>query len=329
MPQRESIDRRKFLTKGTQAALVGLSGGLLAGCASRSGTSPGTGQGVGGIRMASAPEGVDLVVAEGGQIKATVKAAIQGFGGIEKFVHKGDRVVLSPNIAFARMPEQASCTHPDVIRAVINLCEEAGAAKVTVLDYTLDNANAAFDINGAAQAVAGTKATLISPDNEPLYQEVSLPSGSIHGKYNIRLQIPKEILRSNVFIPIPVVKDHEAATVSLSMKKLMGCIWDRRSYHRTELHPLIAELAAALRPTLIIADATRALQTHGPKGPGEVTRPNQIVVGTMPVSVDSFCCKYLTVKQVKPKDVPHIVLGAQRGLGEMDVTKLRVKEVTV
>jgi len=125
-----------------------------------------------------------------------------------------------------------------------------------------------------------------------------------------------------------VAKDHEAATVSFSMKKGMGLTWLRQPYHR-HLHECITEMNDILRPSLIVMDATRSLQTRGPKGPGEVTHPHQVVVGVDPVTVDAWSCRYLTVKGIKPEDVPHLVLGARAGLGTLDPDKnARINEVT-
>jgi uncharacterized protein (DUF362 family) len=140
-------------------------------------------------------------------------------------------------------------------------------------------------------------------------------------------KLPREILEADSFICIPIVKDHEAATITISMKKLMGNIWNRKDYHRYGLHDCIAELNMALRPTLIVADATRVLQTRGPKGPGEVTVPNKIVAGTNPVSVDSYCTQFLTVKGVTPDQVNHLRIASELGRGELDWDKLKIKEL--
>jgi uncharacterized protein (DUF362 family) len=293
------------------------------------------------IRKGEKPEGLDLAVVEGTprDYAAITERAINEFGGIEKFVKKGDKVVLSPNMGWMRTPEQAAATHPDVLRKVVQLCERAGASKITCIDYTLDDWKMAFDICGAKEAIKGTMATLLSPTEVQMYKDVHIPSfvpkklfdgtdyDGIHHNNQIYQKFPREIVECDAFICIPIVKDHEAATITISMKKLMGNIWNRKDYHRYGLHDCIAELNMALRPTLVIADATRALQTRGPKGPGEVTIPNKIVVGLDPVAVDSYCTRFLTVKGVTPDQVRHLVLANQLGRGEIDCDKLKIKEL--
>ena len=293
------------------------------------------------MRPAVRPAGIDLVCIEGGprDYAKTTERAIEEFGGIEKFVKKGDNVVLSPNMGWMRTPDQAATTHPDVLRSVIKLCERAGAKRITCIDYTLDDWKLAFDICGAKDAVRGTIATLLSPTDSAEYKDIDIPAfvpktttdgrsyDPRHKFDRIMQQIPRDIMLADCFIVMPVVKDHEAAVITISMKKLMGNIWNRKDYHRYGLHDCIAELNCAVRPTLIVADATRALQTRGPKGPGEVTTPNKVVVGIDPVAVDSYCCQFLTIKGITPDQVPHLMLANKLGRGEVDLNNLKIKEV--
>lgn len=319
------VTRRAFLRQTTGALLAGAGASLgLAGCATK---------GKGGVRKGSAPTfrtvnspPKDIVVAEGKDFAAITRKAIEEFGGLETIIKKGDSVVLSPNMAFARDPSIGACTHPDVIRAVIQLCEQAGAGRIVVLDHVLDPDP--FEANGATQAIKGTKATLISPDREAMYEPIDTPQAKVFAEFGIKDKIARDLLRAEVFIPIPVVKDHEAGKVSLSMKKLMGCNWDRQAYHRADLHRCIADLNLVLKPSLILVDATRALQTRGPKGPGETTQPNKVLVGTDPVALDTYACRFLTVKGIKPTEVPHIVQGQKLGIGTMNLDSLRIAEVT-
>lgn len=327
------VTRRKFLEVAGGAALLGGLYGLTF-VDEESIAQP-------RLRPAPKVEHVDLAVVEGGpkDYAAITERAINELGGIEKFVKKGDRVVLSPNMGWMRTPEQAAATHPDVLRAMVQLCERAGAAKITCIDYTLDDWSMAFETCGANKAVQGTKATLLSPTDMEMYKDVDIPAfvpaktgdgtpyTAIHHTNRIMQKLPREILDADSFICIPIVKDHEAATITISMKKLMGNIWNRKDYHRYGLHDCIAELNMALRPTLILADATRVLQTRGPKGPGEVTTPHQVVAGVDPVAVDSYCTQYLTVKGITPDMVSHLRIATDLGRGEMDWDKLKIKHL--
>jgi uncharacterized protein (DUF362 family) len=296
-----------------------------------------------GIRPAAkaTPTTPDIVCVEGDPTSYgdITERAINELGGIEKFVKKGDKVVITPNMGWMRTPEQAAATHPEVLRRLVQLVERAGASRITCIDYTLDDWKLAFEICGANGAVRGTKAQLLSPTEVTMYKPVDIPTAvprktadgaaydPRHHFNQIEQKLPRDILEADCFIVNPVVKDHEAAVITIAMKKLMGCIWNRKDYHRYGLHDCIAELNLFLKPTLIVTDATRALQTRGPKGPGEVTTPNKVVAGIDPVALDSYCCQFLTVKGVTPDMVNHLVLANSLGRGQIDTTQLNIKEV--
>ncbi len=287
------------------------------------------------------PTTPDIVCVEGNpQTYGDItEKAINELGGIEKFVKKGDKVVITPNMGWMRTPEQAAATHPDVLHRLITLCERAGASRITCIDYTLDDWKLAFEICGANGAVRGTKAHLLSPTEVTMYKAVDIPSAvptrtaegttydPKHHFNQIEQKIPRDIMEADCFIVNPVVKDHEAAVITIAMKKLMGCIWNRKDYHRYGLHDCIAELNMFVKPTLIVTDATRALQTRGPKGPGEVTTPHKVVAGIDPVALDAYCCQFLTVKGITPDAVNHLVLANSLGRGQIDTSQLNVKEV--
>ena len=112
----------------------------------------------------------------------------------------------------------------------------------------------------------------------------------------------------------------------------MGLIWDRNYFHQgTDLHQGIAELATVIRPHLTIMDATRALVTNGPTGPGKVQDLNTIIAGVDPLAVDAYSLtianwnnRSLTVDTVK-----HLAYAADLNVGETDLKKLVVKNVNL
>ena len=65
-------------------------------------------------------------------INAMVKKAIDLIGGIEKFVKKGDVVVIKPNL-FAPFPPPISVDRR-VVGALVALCKVAGAKKTVVIE---------------------------------------------------------------------------------------------------------------------------------------------------------------------------------------------------
>ena len=76
---------------------------------------------------------------------------------MKRFVNAGEVVVVKPNMAWDQPPDMAANAHPDVVRQVVELCLEAGAKQVKVLDYTCDDARRAYATSGIKAAVKPLK----------------------------------------------------------------------------------------------------------------------------------------------------------------------------
>ena len=152
------------------------------------------------------------------------------------------------------------------------------------------------------------------------------------GKVLDRVEVLKDILDNAVLINVPVAKSHSATGVSLGLKGLMGLIWDRESFHsQFNINQGIADLATVIKPQLTILDATRAMASGGPGGPGDVKKPNLIVAGVDPVAVDSYGVGIVPWygQNFKGRQVEHLLIAHQRGLGKIDVEKLKITKGTV
>ncbi len=270
-----------------------------------------------------AKEEYDLAVITGEPAAATQKA-IEALGGISRFVKKGQKVVLKPNMSFANPPDRASTTHPAVVVTVAQACLEAGAQRVVVLDYPLRKGDLCLERSGMLDAFQGLKGVhVLALEEKKFYREIKVPQGKVFD----RVEVMREVLESDVLISIPQAKSHSATGVSLGLKGLMGLIWDRYSFHsKYDIDQAIADLATAIKPQLSILDATRALVSGGPGGPGEVVKPNLIIAGTDPVAVDSYGVSVAPWygQNFKGRQVKHILAAHQRGLGKIDLENLRI-----
>jgi len=303
---RAGVSRRDFLTIASTSLALGFAG--------RS-------------RGASAAAGHDLVVISGDPAAAARKA-VDALGGMSRFVQKGDRVVLKPNMSFASGPDRASNTHPAVVHAVAQMCLEAGAGQVMIVDNPLQSADLCLRRAGVADACKGLKNTYVQMfTDHKFYREIKIPQGKVLD----RVEVLKEVLDSGVLICLPQAKSHSNTGVSMGIKGLMGLIWDRWSFHsKYNINEALADLATVLRPKLTILDATRALTTGGPGGPGEVVKPNLVIAGTDPVAVDAFGVGVAPWygQQFKGRQVEHLLAASQRGLGKIDVDGLNILKAT-
>ncbi len=270
----------------------------------------------------------DLVVARGEKVQA-LRKGLEAFGGIGRFVKAQDRVLLKPNISFASPPSWGATTSPEIIVEVARACLEAGARRVIIADYPLRSPQVCFEKCGLKKAIAELKEVdVLLLTQERFFVETEIKNGVVLKS----TKIAREISKADVIINIPTAKSHSATGVSMGLKGLMGLIWDRASFHqKVDLNQAIADLATIIRPHLTIMDASRALTSGGPGGPGVVKTLNTVVVGTDPVAVDSYTVgltKWYN-KVFLGKNVKHIALAAKMGLGEIDPTKVKIKEIEV
>ncbi len=250
-----------------------------------------------------------MSVAEGKNVKIATRKSIELLGGMRRFVKKGNRVVVKPNIAWNRSPEQAANTHPAVVGEIVKMCLESGAGEVIVIDHTCHDARMTYRKSGIEEAVkeAGGKVRFAKR-----YVKKTIPKG-----YKLKeAEILREVVESDVLINVPVVKVHGGAKVTISMKNLMGVVKDRGKMHRVGLHESITDLSTLIKPDLIVLDAYRILLTRGPQGPGKVKYTYQIIAGTDPVALDAYGTRLLGKR---PEDIGYILMGERRGLGKIIV----------
>ncbi len=79
-------------------------------------------------------------------------------------------------------------------------------------------------------------------------------------------------------------------------------------------------------------DAIRILTTNGPKGPGKTDRPGEVIASTDIVAVDAYGAAYFknpkTGKPYRPEEIRFVKYAYDHGLGEIDLSKVRVKKVS-
>jgi uncharacterized protein (DUF362 family) len=298
---RSGISRRQFLKATAAGVAIGLAGDPF---------------------LLHAAGEVDLAVITGEPAAATRKA-LEAIGGISRFVKKGERVVIKPNMSFAKTPDFAATTHPLVVAAVAQACLEAGAREVLVLDHTLQRAELCLERTGIRDACRNMPGVhVLALQDRKFFQEIRIPLGKVLD----RVEVMKDILDS-ALISVPVAKSHSATGVSLGLKGLMGLIWDRESFHfQFNINQGIADLATVIKPRLTVLDATRAMASGGPGGPGDVKKPNLIIAGADPVAVDSYGVGIVPWygRNFKGRQVEHLLIAHQRGVGKIDVDKLNI-----
>lgn len=304
-----AIDRRTFLKK-TVAVTAGIYGftrlpGWIA--------NP-----VG--ECAAATTAFDLMVTKNGTPAQMARHAIEGLGGIQLFVKKGQKVLVKPNIGWDRRPEQAANTNPEVVAEIVKMCLQAGAAEVTVLDRTCSVATRTYRNSGIEVAAKAAGATVrhVIPSR---FKKVAIPTGQRIREW----EFYEDALAADVFINVPIAKHHSLSRVTLSMKNLMGVLGGERGELHNYFAEKICDINSVVKPTLTILDATRILTRNGPQGGNidDVQIKNTIIAGTNSVAIDAFGASLFGIPA---SELDFLKVAHARGLGEIDLTKLKIQE---
>ena len=268
-------------------------------------------------RAATAPE---LAVARGGDASTNTRAAIEALGGMGAFIARGDRVMIKPNVAWKRIPEQAATTNPEVIAELVRLCRDAGAAEVVVFDSPCDAGAATFRASGILQAAEAVGARVVYPDKADYVKVV------FGGELIKRWPVWKELPDFDKVINAPIVKHHVQSRATCGMKNWYGILGGDRGLLHQRIHGSIVDLADTVRPTLTVLDAQRVLMRNGPTGGslGDVKETRAIAAGTDVVALDAWGIELL---DQRPADVEFIAMAEERGLGRSDWRSVRVSEV--
>jgi len=251
-----------------------------------------------------------------------VAAAIAPLGGMKAFVKEGADVCVKPNASFDRTPEQAANAHPDVVKSVVQMCLDAGAKKVTVFDRTLYEKRRCYINSGigpALETIKDKRLNLIHSDDRD-YVPVKIEGGISFKKWSFH----KSALHADAYINIPVAKHHGSAKLSLGLKNILGIVGGSRGKIHWSLSQGIADLNKVVRPTLTVIDATRILLRHGPSGGNleDVAVKNMVIASADTVAADSYAAK--TLFGMEPVEIPHIEAAYKVGLGEMNLSRIKV-----
>ncbi|MDI6804145.1 MAG: DUF362 domain-containing protein [Bacteroidota bacterium] len=266
----------------------------------------------------------DLIAIKGGEPDIMFDKGIEALGSMKTFVKKGQTVVVKPNIGWDVPPERAANTHPKLVSRIVKHCIDAGAKDVYVVDHTCDEWQRAYQNSGIEKAVKDVGGKIVPGNSESYYQSVTIANGK-------SLKTTKEheiILSSNVFINVPILKSHSGTTLTIAMKNLMGNVWDRRYWHRTDLHQCIADFATYRKPDLNIVDAYWVMKANGPRGISieDVVTMKAQLISTDMVAVDAAAAKLFGLN---PDDIGYIRYAAEMKVGIKDLDKLNIKRITV
>lgn len=346
-PAEDPIPRRQFLTQvGTGAAVVGAAGAatyLLNDPWGMEGVKPPPPVTLPSYAVQLKPSDPSMVVVRSTPVDVAgiaspaeelrqreeqalrmVKAALDAMGGVDKFITKGDVVVIKPNVAFDKNPDLAATTQPDTIGAVVRLCLGAGARKVVVCDNPINNPESCFYKTRVGEAAERAGATLMMP-KASYFEQLHVGGETITNTWSM---FYAPFRGATKVIGVSPVKDHNLCKATVSLKNWYGLLGNPRNQFHQDIHGIISDFAKMIKPTLVIADGRRLLMRNGPTGGSlnDVKKSDTIVVGTDHIAVDSWCVTRLLEK--KRHEIIYLDKAINRGLGQ-DWRPQWTQEITV
>ena len=309
--------RREFLARSAKvAATVATAGGLGGYLVKRAGH-------VGGDELVSlgdyrvAETAGRMAVAEGTDRATMVRQAIDGIGGLSKFVKMGERVLIKVNAAFASPPSMGATTHPDVAAELVRLCLQAGAREVIVTDNPINDPANCFALSGIGRAVTEVGGRVVLPKDH-YFRPTSVEGGRLIQNWPLLYDPLENVDR---VIGAGPVKDHDRAGASLSMKNWYGLLGGRRNQFHQDIHDTIKELAMMVRPTMVVLDGVQTMVSNGPTGGAstDLRDTRRLIVSTDQVAADAYAATELLGRRLD--EIPYIAKAADAGCGTMDYQK--------
>ncbi len=262
----------------------------------------------------------EMAIVKGPSAAENVRKAVEALGGMAAFVRPGEKVLIKPNVGWNRLPEHAANSNPEVVAEVARMVKACGAKTVWVADVPVNTADRCFERSGILKAAGEAGATVVMPGgtNWRLVQ--------VGGALLQSAEVLFPFLEADRIINLPLVKQHGLSGATLSMKNWYGALGGHRVRLHQDIHRSIVDLAAMVKPTLTILDATRILTGNGPTGGSldDVKRLDVLAASTDEVALDAWG---LTLLGVSREVAQFVTVGEQVGLGRSDFNSLKLVQI--
>ncbi|MDD5761806.1 MAG: DUF362 domain-containing protein [bacterium] len=270
------------------------------------------------VLRAAGGKGTDVSVAAGTTPAERARKAVALLGGMKAFVSRGDVVVLKPNIGWDRTPEQAANTDPGFVVAVAEMCLAAGAKSVRVFDRTCNDARRCYVSSGIKDAVERFARKNRVEDAVRIYhvEDRKFVRTAIPNALSIKeWDLYRDALEADRIINVPIAKHHSLAGITLGLKNMMGVMGGNRGQIHYRLSECLVDIHRRLPVSLTVIDAGKVLMRNGPSGGNlaDVKSFGKAFASRDVVAADIVAAE--RIFQRSPRDVPHLAMAMESGLG--------------
>ncbi len=252
------------------------------------------------------------------EVYKAVKKSIDLIGGIEKFVKKGQKVLIKPNLLRASKSDKRITTDPAVLDAVIRLVKPI-TNKICVGDSpAIQSTSFTMNVAGLKEICDKHKVHIVEFCSCKDYKFKS-------GKKLKGFQLEKEVMESDVIINLPKFKTHVFMTYTGAVKNLYGCITGvtKAALHftfpkREDFAMMLLDLYEFTKPKvkLNIIDAVIGMEGNGPSN-GIPRKLGFISASEDALVLDKIMCD---IAKIRSNDVPILKLNRNK----LNKTKMHV-----
>lgn len=255
-------------------------------------------------------------------IETMVRQTVNAIGGIEKIVSSGQTVVVKPAVV---IPNPNCAPDPRVVATVAKLAQEAGGTVIVAESSGGGDTTDCLSKTGITSAVEEVGAEVrILPKEEEIQLEVP------NGVALTSVKIYPTIHNCDVLISVPRLKRHSEASVTISLKNMMGTMpkSEMLRFHDIDLSQCIADLNTLLKPDLAVVDATFAMTRTGPLD-GDMAEMNTIMASRDLVAIDRVAAQRLQEREqqlgintLDAANVKHINAASALRVGTSNLNKI-------
>ena len=253
------------------------------------------------------------------KIHSCLKKHLELLGGLEKFVKKGDSVLIKPNFIAPRPAQFATQTNPVVVIEIAKILKDFGAKPFV----------------GDSPAWANLKTCANSLGLiEPL-KKLNVPLKSLNKPVKCRLgedgksiSISSVALDADAIINLPKLKTHQQLVATFAVKNMFGVVSGKRKalLHFTKgktnekFCRMLIDIYRYMQPIFTIIDAVYVMDSQGPIH-GRTRPLGWLIGGTEPIAIETTCCKLVNIE---PDIIPIIKQAKKMNIGCSDFNEIRI-----
>jgi uncharacterized protein (DUF362 family)/NAD-dependent dihydropyrimidine dehydrogenase PreA subunit len=223
------------------------------------------------------------------EVREALRKVLQPFGGLESFVTPGQKVLIKPNLLAAAAPAEAVTTHPAVIRALVEMVQEAGGEAFIGDNPGNDDQAETLKKAGLQEIIdqSGAQALIFkgSKDHQGSgFQERLIP-------------LARELDQVDLVINAAKLKTHALTGLTGAVKNNYGLLFGniKKRYHMEHPLPLdfsrlLIDIYLAAKPALSILDAIVAMEGTGPRR-GKPRQLGLLMASNNAVALDSVAAE--------------------------------------